>query len=152
MTNAIRIWALSRIGPIASSEAWTAKAVRFAVIGLLSSLTFALTTSAVIVFFSTDPKIASMIGYILAMPVNFAGNRTFSFRSKGSIWKDMIRFLLLHSASMALTAAIMTVSVDILQLHYTVGVAATCILVPIANFLAMNLWVFARRKLDAPSR
>ncbi len=126
------------------SDSSAARFARFALVGGTSGLVFAAVTGALVHLLAVDPKIASIGGYLASMPVNFVGNRSFSFRSQGALAGDVIRFTVLHCANMALTAGAMATAFDYFGLHYLVGVLAAIILVPVANFLAMSLWVFRK--------
>ena len=131
-----------------------AKGLRFGFVGAISGLIFAAITAALISGAGFDEKLSSIVGYVVSMPANFFANRSFSFRSQGRIWSDAVRFASLHFVNMAVTAGAMGAAVNVLALHYLFGVAGAILLVPLANFFLMNIWVFgarARRKRTAAS-
>ncbi len=132
------------------SSSSAARFARFALVGGTSGLLFAIVTGVLVNMLEVDPKIASIGGYLSSMPVNFLGNRNFSFRSERALAGDVVRFVVLHCANMALTASAMATAFDYFGLHYLVGVLAAIILVPIANFLAMSLWVFRTSAAGRP--
>jgi putative flippase GtrA len=121
------------------------KAIRFGLVGVLSGTVFSVVTALLVRLVGTDPKLASVAGYLASMPLNFVGNRRFSFRSAGSLAGDLTRFVLLHTFNILLTVLSMGVVVDLLRLHYAVGMVGAIVLVPLVNFAAMNWWVFRRR-------
>ena len=122
-----------------------AKILRFGLVGAASGLIFAIATTALIKLGSGE-KIASVLAYIVSMPVNFVGNRSFAFRSQGPLLGDVMRFCAVHVANMAVTAGAMGAAVNALGLHYGYGIAGAILLVPTVNFMLMNLWVFRRRE------
>jgi len=129
---------------LGGSDAILMKAVRFAGVGAISGLVFALVTLCA-ARLGLDPKLASAAGYLVSIPVNFIFNRCFSFRSENSLLSDAPRFLFVHACNLLVTAFAMGVVVDVLGLHYAVGVVVAIVLVPGVSFLAMNGWVFRKR-------
>ena len=119
-------------------------ALRFGIIGVLSSLAFAAVTAACVSMLAMDHKLASTFGYLVALPLNFAANRRFSFRSSNALAGDAGRFLLLHAGNLIVTVMAMGAIVDLLDLHYSTGIIAVVMLVPAVNFLVMQWWVFRR--------
>lgn len=90
-------------------------------------------------------QLASTFGYRVALPLNFAGNRHFSFRSSNALAGDAGRFLLLHAGNLIVTVMAMGTIVDLLGLHYSAGITVAVILVPAVNFLVMQWWVFRQK-------
>jgi putative flippase GtrA len=117
-------------------------ALRFAIIGVLSSLVFTTVTATCVSMLAIDHKLASTCGYLVALPLNFIGNRRFSFRSSNGLAGDAGRFLLLHAGNLIVTVLAMGAIVDLLGLHYSAGIVAAVIIVPVVNFLVMQWWVF----------
>lgn len=132
------------------SDMVAAKGIRFGLVGAASGVIFALVTSLFASGFGWDGKAASVIGYVASIPLNFLGNRSFSFRSTGNLRAELLRFVLVHGFNIMVTVSALGAAVDILGLHYLFGVVFAIVLVPGATFLAMNFWVFARKdKSDA---
>ena len=105
---------------------------------------FLVCTSVLAGFLGLEPKMASAAAYIVSMLPNFLGNRQFSFKSRGRLLDELLRYLLLHGFNFLFTIGLMGAAVDILRLHFGFGAVAAIILVPLVNFAAMNLWVFRR--------
>jgi putative flippase GtrA len=122
-----------------------AKGLRFGLIGGISGAVFALATVILISFAGLEDKSASVLAYIASMPVNFIGQRYFTFRSQGRLVTDGFRFCMLHLANMAVTAGAMGAAVSALGLHYGFGIVGAILLVPLSSFSLMNLWVFATK-------
>jgi putative flippase GtrA len=123
----------------------TARIIRFGIIGLLSGLTFIAVVFLAVLFANINPKIASTIGYFASLPVNFVGNKYFSFQSNNSIRQDVSRFGVVHVFNAALSFLIMGLMVDLLHYTYQYGVVATVVCIPVLNFIVLNYWVFKRK-------
>jgi putative flippase GtrA len=126
------------------SDVALAKAVRFSVVGASSVLVFALVTGLLAAFAGWDPKLASLGGYLASLPANFLANRGFAFRSANPVTHDLGRYMTMHGVNMALAAGVMGACVDYLGLHYLFGTAAVMVVIPVASFFVMLLWVFRR--------
>lgn len=124
------------------SASLPAKLLRFSAVGTLSGVVFLLATIVLTSWLVIDAKISSVIGYVVSMPVNFIGNRRYSFRSRASLVGDLLRFSILHVANMTVTAAAMATVTDWLEMSFIFGAIAAILLVPITTFVAMNFWVF----------
>lgn len=111
-------------------------------IGLLSGGAFALTTMLLVSGLRADPIGASIVGYCVSVPANFVGHRQFSFRSYGRWSAEATRFLLLQLVNICLTMGIMRLVLEHFHASYHWGMLATVIVIPIANFIFTNLWVF----------
>ncbi|MBS9478338.1 GtrA family protein [Ancylobacter radicis] len=116
--------------------------LRFGAIGILSGAVFTVVTSFVASYTDLGPTIASAIGYAASLPLNFLGNRSYSFRSRSRWTGDLARYGALHALNLLLTTLSMGTVVGIFELHYGFGIAAAVLLVPLMNFLIMNFWVF----------
>ena len=76
------------------------------------------------------------------MPASFIGHRQFSFRSRGNVAAEVARFVLAQALNISVTAVSMHAATAWLGQHFALGMVAAVILVPVANFVFMNLWVF----------
>jgi putative flippase GtrA len=131
-------------GALRSRELW-ARLLRFAAAGGASTVLYGLFTWSLVGLAEAPPLIATILGYLLVLPVNFLLQKVFTFRSKAPAAVEMPRFVLVHGANIAVSALGMHILVDRLQADYRLGIMLTMVLVPIATFLAMHLWVFGKR-------
>lgn len=125
----------------AFSRSLLAKGMRFGIVGATSGLVFASTTFMLISEGQMDERLSSVIGYMFSVPINFFANRSFSFRSCGNIWSDAVRYTVVQIANMAASVAAMQAA-NTLGLHYLFGIVGAIMLVPMTNFLLMEVWVF----------
>jgi putative flippase GtrA len=119
-----------------------AKLVRFGAVGVLSGLIYALVTALLVSYAFVQPVAASVVGYCASVPMSFLGHRRFSFRSNGHWTMEAVRFVFTQVINILVTATAMAAATRWLGAPYWWGMIAAVILVPIANFAAMNLWVF----------
>lgn len=125
-----------------------AKATRFGFIGVLSGTIYAGVTTALVAGLGMDPVWASLIGYCVSVPASFLGHRQVSFRSQGHWTHEAVRFVVTQGVNMAVTAGAMHAAVAWGHLPYWWGMIGAVVLVPVANFVMMNMWVFR----DQPER
>ena len=141
--------AISFLGWFVGDGSLLAKALRFGLVGATSGVVFAVVTAALINLGGVNPTLSSVLAYIVSMPINFIANRNFSFRSTSHVATDAIRFCSLHAANLAITAVAMSSAVNSLGLHYSIGIIAAIVLVPLCNFLLLDRWVFGTRSRPA---
>jgi len=127
---------------LAGSGHILAKALRFGAIGVASGTVYALVTWLLVAGFAVPPVPASIAGYCASVPMSFLGHRQFSFRSNGHWTGEAVRFGLSQAVNIAVTAGSMAAAVRLSHGDWWWGMVAAVILVPIANFAVMNLWVF----------
>ena len=119
-----------------------AKIIRFACVGVASGAIYAAVTALLVRVFGVPPVPASIVGYCASVPLSFLGHRGFSFRSNGRWTHEALRFVVAQALNIAVTAGSMQAAVVLLGVSYVWGMVAAVVLVPGANFLLMNLWVF----------
>jgi putative flippase GtrA len=124
-----------------------AKAMRFALVALVSGGIFVLVTSLCVSGLGLDPKIGSAAGYLASLPFNFVAHRQYTFVAKGTVWREALRFVIVHAANIAVSIGAVAATVDGLGLHYGFGMIAALMLVPLVTFILMNFWVFRIQKV-----
>jgi putative flippase GtrA len=129
----------------ASSDAALARAARFGFVGAISTCIYAAIASILVGFVHLSPKPASVVAYLIAMPLNFLANRVISFRSDGPLQRESLRFVVMHVSGMAVAYGSMSLATDYLGSNYMVGIAIAAVLVPALSFLVANFWVFEKR-------
>jgi putative flippase GtrA len=123
---------------IAAKTAW------FGIIGVLSTLIYGATALLAINLLSWSPLVANATAYLAAMVNSYFGHRLLTFRATVPHQFAMPRFAAQSAFGYVLSHAI-TFGVARLDLHYLIGIVAVMVVLPAANFLAMQFWVFADR-------
>lgn len=131
--------------------AWTqsaphlsARAIRYALVGVGNGAVFAGTSVLAVSLFNIHPIAASGLGYLCSVPLSFVGHRNFTFRSENAWQGEAGRFLLVHSCCLAASVIIMS-TVTAMRMPYSLGLLGAVLLIPLVNFLVSNFWVFTRR-------
>lgn len=124
-----------------AADTLAARFARFVVVGVASGLIYAAVTTLLVSGAGAPPVPASIAGYCASVPMSFLGHRRFSFRSNGQWTAEAVRFGLAQALNIAVTAGAMQLALWRTG-TYGWGMVAAVILVPIANFLFMNFWVF----------
>ena len=116
--------------------------VRFAGIGGVSSLVYVVVVALFVEFLSLEPVSASILGYVISIPVGFLGHRRVTFRSDGHFSAELTRFIFLHCVNIAVSVTGMYGVVDWYGASYWFGSLFAVVFVPISSFIIMNQWVF----------
>jgi len=141
--------------PIMKAIAWaqtaphlTARALRYALVGIGNGAVFAGTSVLAVSQLGMHPTAASALGYLCSVPLSFIGHRSFTFRSANA-WKgEAARFVLAHACCLTVSVLIMSAVME-MRLPYFWGLVGAVLLIPLANFLIANFWVFTQRwKVD----
>lgn len=127
-----------------TSDSDLGRLLRFGLVGGLSTMASAVLVWTQVDVLNADPRLAAVIAYLLLVPVNFLGQRRFTFASSGRLTREALRFILVHVSNLMLSLLGMVVVVDLLRADYRWGIVFSMIAVPLATFLAMQHWVFRR--------
>lgn len=129
-------WAMGR------SE--SARILRFAAIGGLSTLIYAVLTLALSDRhgLGMPVTIASMAGYGAGAVFSYCGHRFVTFMSDGAVGFEVPRFAVATAIGFLLSLALAAVLTDIAGLSPSVPVALSSILVPALNFVLLRKFVF----------
>jgi len=118
------------------------KFMRFAVVGGGSVVIYAAVTWALVTASAFTPPTASVVGYLAAMPLNFLGQKIFAFRSGGGAGGQAVRYVITSAANIAVSYAIMWVSVNVLGIGVLGGIVLTILTIPSVTFFVFDGWVF----------
>jgi putative flippase GtrA len=128
---------------LSGEEIW-AKAGRFVLVGGASTLIYGVATLVAVRQWAMSPMLATLVGYLVAIPFNYLLQRVFTFKSKALVRRELPRFLIIHGLNMAGSFGMMALIVEALRADYRWGIAATMTVVPFLVFLTMDAWVFRR--------
>lgn len=116
--------------------------LRFVLVGIAATLT----TYILLIFFvevwHINAVLASLIGYIAGIVVNYTFNYGFTFRSERSHRVLIPKFLLVMMVGLLLNTCIMFAGVDWLGINYLLAQLAAISVVLTWSFSANRLWVF----------
>jgi putative flippase GtrA len=118
--------------------------MRFGAVGLAATGTYAAATLALSGSGLANVW-ASALGYLLAIPVSFAGQKYFTFQAAGWSRSELVRFLIVQAINLVLAAVIMTTVADVLGYGRVAGVLAVVVSVPLITYLLLRTAVFTAR-------
>lgn len=90
---------------------------------------------------------ASVIGFCMCMPLAYMGHRKITFRSKGRITAEAMRFMLKSLIGLGLSAAVPAI-VSGLRLPLEVTAVGTPAAVALTGFLLARYWVYYDSTVD----
>ena len=125
-----------------SRDSTMAKLFRFGLAGGLSTLLYGVCAWCLVYLIALPPVVASIIAYLLAIPVSFILQRQFAFRSLGNARAELPRFLLVQGTNLVASTATMHAVVNVFHANPTIGVLITMMVIPLLSFVMMHLWVF----------
>lgn len=115
--------------------------VRFGLVGAISSLIYAVVVIVATKLFGTSPVAASVLGYAAAIPINFLGQKHYTFRSDRPAHHEMLQYAVVQLLNMA-AAAFVTYVVDRFGLSIYVAIVAVIVVIPTMTYLMLKLAVF----------
>ncbi|PBC08474.1 GtrA family protein [Mesorhizobium sp. WSM3859] len=122
----------------------SARILRFAAIGGVSTLIYAVLTLALSDRHSLGipVTIASMAGYGAGAVFSYCGHRFVTFMSDGAVGFEIPRFAVATAIGFLFSLALAAVLTDVAGLSPSVPVALSSILVPALNFVLLRKFVF----------
>jgi putative flippase GtrA len=116
---------------------------RFAIVGFFNSGLYAMVTWWLIAYGHVAPESASLLGYLVAIPVAYFGHRWVTFTSAGAVHVEALRFVTVHAMGLFVAWEAMDLASNRLGLHFAAGIIAAVVLVPLLNFLVLDHFVFS---------
>jgi putative flippase GtrA len=121
---------------------------RFAAVGIAATLVYAalaLALASALGGVVSQPSL-SLLAYILAACFSYCAHRAFTFASLGSHRFEVPRFASVTAMGAGISFLVPVLLGRWTDLPIAVPVAAVCVIVPLLNFVALDRWVFTRRK------
>lgn len=115
---------------------------RYFVVGVLVSLGSALTIVAIVEYFAiVTPVIANIISFVLWTPASYVGHKDFTFEYSGAMQMTAVKFFVVFGAKL-LVSILAIMLFQYFGYSYIFGVISNWVLVPVATFIVLKLWVF----------
>ena len=122
-----------------------ARIVRFAITGGIASGVYGVVALLAVDQFAMSGLGASVLAYLIAIPISFVGQKFWAFRAKGALARELPRFLVVQGFNLAAAAMIMTILVDIIGFDRLVGIAAVILAIPAMTYILLSRKVFTQR-------
>lgn len=129
----------------------TAAAGKFAIVGILATLTHALVAAALLQSGILSAFPANICGFLTAFSVSFSGHYFWSFahlRQDGKALKSMIRFLVIAVSGFALNASVLALWLQLTPWPDLLGLMVSIAIVPALSFLGARLWAFSHQTAE----
>lgn len=118
------------------------KLLRFGLVGGAATLLYGLFAVALQELFAPPVLLGHALAYHLAIPASYLGQRSFTFRYRGSDRRALKRFLVTAAVAFAISTAAVYGVEAWLGWPYLAGTLITMLVVPLVSFATMLLWVF----------
>lgn len=123
------------------------RVVRFSAIGALTTTSYFVLTNLVVTL-GMDAKTASVVIYLLLMPISFLGHRRLTFASRGRAAPEWLKFCLVHAINLIGVYVLSWFAIDRNGLPPWLAFMFISIAAPGVNFIAFHLWVFSHRNAE----
>lgn len=124
----------------------TAAAGKFAVIGVLATLTHAAVAGSLLQSELLSAYPANVCGFLVAFCVSFSGHYFWSFshlRRKGTALKSMVRFLMIAVTGFLLNTTVLALWLTLTPWPDLIGLLFSIAIVPALSFAGARLWAFS---------
>ena len=116
---------------------------RYGGVGLAVSLFYSLVVIACVHFWPPlGPTLASVIGFIVTVPIAYLAHRNISFFDSRRDAFQPLRFAVTTAASFVLAVGGMYWITAIAGRNFLLGIAWNWLIIPLVNFVIYMLWVF----------
>jgi putative flippase GtrA len=119
-----------------------AQVTRFAAVGAVASAVYAGVVLIVMGKFGLSSALAGAVGYIVAIPVSFLGQKRWTFRAQGKKYVELCGFVVVQAANTVLSALAMMIATDVLGFHPFVGIVVIVLLLPAMTYFVLLRKVF----------
>ncbi len=119
--------------------------ITFAAIGVANTSLYFLLANALVYLGRLEQDVASYLAYVTLLPVSFFGHRKVTFGSKGRAVGEWTRFCLMQAVCIFIIAGVNFWFAGLSRAHSWVAFAIISVLIPSTSFVAMQMWVFAKR-------
>ena len=134
------------IAHAAAGEMNIGRALRFGIVGAVSTATYFVVTAVVgnppVLL---DPSLANLLGFLASVGVSYIGHHYFTFQvaGAGAHAHYAPRFVVTTAILFAMSAVVMAVSRYWLGLDHTLATAIVTVSYPVASYALNTLWTFA---------
>ncbi len=117
--------------------------IRYATVGGLATLVHYLVLTGLVELAGANAAWAAATGAVCGALAAYSGNFRFTFSSRAAHSHALPRFLLVAAGGVIVSASLVWLGTQELQLHYLVPQAAGTALVFVAGFAMNRRWTFA---------
>jgi putative flippase GtrA len=118
------------------------KITRYAIVGILGTLTHIGILVALVEAFHQEPVFSSTVGFMVALVISYFLNRNWTFQTNLGHSYALTRYVIVSFLGLLLNSGIMYLTVNILGWWYLFGQLTVILLVPASNFWLNSSWSF----------
>ena len=116
--------------------------VRFAFVGVINTLVFALIFFAMFRIANVHYLISTTLAYALATVNSFLINRSWTFDSRANSKKKFVKFVFINVLSAGINSLLMYLFVDKACMNVIISQAVTILVTMCVNYVGNRLWTF----------
>ena len=126
-----------------ATPAFLRRVARYGGVGLGVSLFYSLAVIACVDYWPRiGPTLASVIAFIIALPIAYFAHRNISFFDSQRDAFQPLRFAVTTAASFVLAVGGMYWITEIAGRNFLLGIAWNWLVIPVVNFIVYIVWVF----------
>lgn len=119
-----------------------AKLSRFGIVGIAATLMYFAADIFLVHVVHMSAGAASLIAYLLAVPLSYFGQSRFTFRTHGGRRRQQRRFLIVSIAGLAISYITSQIAVRHYHVDPAWGALVTVGLVPLLSYICLDRWAF----------
>lgn len=137
-------------------EAWRSsssffRVTRFVFVGAMASLIYLVVAATLHRYLGWEKFVSSFIAYVVAIPVSFLGHKRVTFRDKGEVNGQAVKFALLQAVNVSVILLAVYVTEPLANIGYWIGLFLGVVLMPVTSFLVMHFFIFiSHRRASDP--
>jgi putative flippase GtrA len=128
-------------GPPVGVKENAAEVARFALIGIVSTLTYGASMLGFLQFTTINAIVANPLASLIAFIVSFMGHRYFTFRTGANWWAELGKFTPVALAQLVASQSIVTVT-TLENWNPMIATVVVMFVIPISSYIVNKLWVF----------
>ena len=127
--------------------AFIARTARYGAVGVAAASFY----SALVIFFHQwvgvrEPDLASLYGFLIALPFGYLGHWAITFQRKHRFLENWHRFVAMNAVSFVVAVPGMHLVTHVFGGSYLIGIALSWVVSPSINYIVLQLWVFSHRR------
>jgi putative flippase GtrA len=121
----------------------------FGAVGLFNTLAFFVLANALNQLLGIGEAGAAYVSYAALVPVSFFGHRRLTFRSRGNISREWLKFCAIQVANLSIIWCVTILSQKFPFISGWPAFAIISVLIPVVSFFVMQIWVFSEKGLSS---
>jgi putative flippase GtrA len=116
--------------------------MRFGIVGVVASLTYAGVTYVIVDSGIGKPTVATIVGQLSSALISYFGHQRFSFAVASTHKIFVWRFISIFVLTFAMNIGVTFLLTERFGVSYRVTIAIVTVLIPLTNYFCNRFWVF----------